>query len=221
MADDDKMTPFLRRNILFLIALVALIAIAVIAWAILPDLARVSRALFPGDDRASMPVASPPPTPSVSIAGIRAAAKLSTVEYRTVAEVQNERVPDDVRQYFGGGERILLLVYGDVRAGFDLSKLTEDDLWADGTRVQLHLPAPEILSTSLDLERTHVVYYQKSLLVSHDVNLEREALKTADDAIRQAAIDANILENATRYGQLFFENFLRSLGFTEVEVIVN
>jgi hypothetical protein len=221
MADDDKVTPFPRRNILFLVALVALIAIALIAWAVLPDLVRVSRALFSVDDRASVPVASPPPTPSVSISGIRAAAKLSTVEYRTVAEVQNERVPDDVRQYFGGGERILLLVYGDVRAGFDLSKLTQDDLWTDGTRVQLHLPAPEILSTSLDLERTHVVYYQKSLLVSHDVNLEREALKTADDAIRQAAIDANVLENATRYGQLFFENFLRSLGFTEVEVIVN
>jgi hypothetical protein len=221
MADDDKVTPFLRRNILFLTALVALIAIALIAWAILPDLVKISRALFSVDDLASMPVTSPPPTPSVSIAGIRAAAKLSTVEYRTVAEVQNERVPDDVRQYFGGGERILLLVYGDVRAGFDLSKLTQDDLWTDGTRVQLHLPAPEILSTSLDLERTHVVYYQKSLLVSHDVNLEREALKTADDAIRQAAVEANVLENAARYGQLFFENFLRSLGFTEVQVIVN
>ncbi len=29
-----------------------------------------------------------------------------------------------------------------------------------------------------------------------------------------------MLENAAKYGQLFFENFLRSLGFTEVRVIV-
>jgi hypothetical protein len=171
----------------------------------------------------------PPPTslpapasqPTVTIASIRAAAELATVEYQAVAEVPNERVPDDFRQYLGVKERILLIAYGDVKAGFDLSKLRQEDLWTDGSRVQLHLPAPEILSTSIDFERTHVVYYQKSLLVQHDPDLDRETLETAQQAVRQAAVEANVLANSAKYGQLFFENFLHSLGFTDVQVIVD
>jgi hypothetical protein len=94
-------------------------------------------------------------------------------------------------------------------------------LWTDGTRVQLHLPAPEILSTDIDYQRTHVVYYEKSLLIQHDPNLGQETMKTAEDAIQQAALEADVLENAAKYGQLYFENFLRSLGFTEVQVVVD
>ena len=52
-----------------------------------------------------------------------------------MAEVPNERVPDDFRQYLGARERILLIAYGDVKAGFDLSKLRQEDLWTDGSRV--------------------------------------------------------------------------------------
>lgn len=163
----------------------------------------------------------PPPPPVVTIEAIRRKADLVTVEYRTLVEVQNERVPDDFRQYFGVKEQILLLVYGDVQAGFDLSKLEEGDLWRDGTRVQLHLPAPEITSISLDFERTHVVHYDKSLILSHDPNLQGETLQIAKDAIRQSALEAGILEKAREYGELFFENFLRELGFTEVYVVTN
>ena len=101
-----------------------------------------------------------------------------------------------------------MIAYGDVKAGFDLSKLRENDLWVDGNRIQLHLPAPEILAISIDHKRSHVVYYQGSLLLAHDVNFEKDTLQIAEDAIRQASIDAKILENASRYGQLFFENFL-------------
>ena len=167
------------------------------------------------------PTVTPASAPSVTITAVRGMAELATVEYQAVAEVPNERVPDDVRKYLGVKEQILLIAYGDVKAGFRLEKLTEGDLWTDGSRVQLHLPAPEILSTSIDHKRSHVVTYQGSLLLSHDVNLEKDTLGIAEGAIEQAAIDAKILENASQYGQLFFENFLRSLGFTEVKVIVN
>jgi hypothetical protein len=167
------------------------------------------------------PTSTPAPAPSVTITTVRGMAELATVEYQAVAEVPNERVPDDVRQYLGVKEQILLIAYGDVKAGFRLEKLTGSDLWTDGSRVQLHLPAPEILSTSIDHKRSHVVTYQGSLLLSHDVNLEKDTLGIAEGALEQAAIDAKILENASKYGQLFFENFLRSLGFTEVKVIVN
>ena len=167
------------------------------------------------------PQAAPPPPPVVTIQGIRRVAELATVEYRTLVEITGERIPADFRQLFGAKEQILLLVYGDVKAGFDLGKLKDEDIWRDGARVQLHLPAPEILSISLDFKRTHIVHYEKSLIVSPDPTLQGETLQRATEAIRDATIEAGILEQAREYGELFFKEYLRSLGFTEVNVVTN
>jgi len=206
----------IRRHAGFVALLVIIVLTALLAREYLNN---ASRLWTPPTSTA--PTVTPAPAPSVTITSIRGMAELATVEYQAMAEVPNERVPDDVRKYLGVKEQVLLIAYGDVKAGFRLEKLTESDLWADGSRVQLHLPAPEILSTSIDHKRSHVVTYQGSLLLSHDVNLEKDTLGIAEGAIEQAAIDAKLLENASQYGQLFFENFLRSLGFTEVKVIVN
>ena len=47
-----------------------------------------------------------------------------------------------------GGDSLTLLAAGDVIAGFDFSKLSEDDVTRDASGgVILHLPAPEILVT--------------------------------------------------------------------------
>jgi hypothetical protein len=222
MSTRDRLLSFVRQNLMWLIIVVALVALSVLGRALLQGLLRgVSPSIFDRNQQPAVSVPAPPPQPTVTIASIRAAAELATVEYQAVAEVPNERVPDDFRQYLGVKERILLIAYGDVKAGFDLSKLRQEDLWTDGTRVQLHLPAPEILSTSIDFERTHAVYYEKSLLVQHDPDLGRETLETAQQAVRQAAIEANVLDNSAKYGQLFFESFLHSLGFTDVQVIVD
>jgi len=215
MSSDNRAVSFLRRNIVFLAVLVSIILLALSARVVIQSLDRPGATPTPSPTR---PAGTPP---TVTITDIRAAAELVTVEYRAVAEIQDERVPDDFRQYLGVRERIVLLAYGDVKAGFDLSKLSEDDLWTDGTRVQLHLPAPEILSNSIDHDRTHVVLHQRTLLMPQDVNWEGEVFQIATDSIRQEAISAGILEDAARYGQLFFENFLRSLGFTEVQVVVD
>ncbi|MBC8447927.1 MAG: DUF4230 domain-containing protein [Chloroflexi bacterium] len=65
------------------------------------------------------------------------------------------------------------------------------------------------------------MHYEKSLLVTHDPTLEGEALQAAQDALQQTAVEAGILDMASQYGQLFFENHLRSLGFTEIRIAVN
>jgi len=167
-----------------------------------------------------LPLPKPTPTPQVWIEKIRALSELATVEYRTVAKVQNEQVPEDVRKWFGAKEQILMLVYSTVKAGFDLSALSENDVWVSGSQVQLVLPSPKILSIVIDNKRTHVVYYKKSLLVGHDLNLEGETRQLADEAIYREAVEAGILEQAAAYGKIFFENYLRSLGFSEIQVIV-
>lgn len=218
MSNSDTPKSFVSRNFVFIALLVAIILLAV-ACRILSGF----WPLWPSQSPTATPVpVSPTPTPTrVTIGDIRPLAELATIEYQAVAEIQDERVPDDFRQYLGVKEQVLLLAYGEVKAGFDLSRLSEEDLWSDGTRVQLHLPPPEILSTSIDYDRTHAVFHRGTLLMSRDIDWEGEIFETAQDSIRQGAIEAGILEDAARYGQLYFENFLRSLGFTEVQVVVD
>jgi len=169
------------------------------------------------------PTHTPLPPPVVNIQTIKAQAKLSTVEYSTITEIYNETPPEGlVDDLLGNKEKLLMLVYGDVQAGFDLSKIDEDDLWSDGQRVRLVLPAPEILNTTIDFERTHVVYYENQLIFDeNNPNLQGEALKQAKAAIEEAALSEELLERANQYGQLYYENFLYSLGFTDVEVVVD
>ena len=124
--------------------------------------------------------------------------------------------------FLGTKERILILTYGEVRAGFDLSELKEENLWTDGERVRLVLPAPKILNSSLDFERTHIVYYENNLLLEdNNPNLQGDALAQAKEVIEQSALEAGILNQANDFGQIYFENFLYSLGFKDVEVVVD
>ena len=170
-----------------------------------------------------LPTNTPLPPPVVTIQSIKAQAKLTTVEYNTVTEIYRENVPEGwLNDLLGTKERLLMLVYGDVQAGFDLEKLKEEDLWTDGKRVRLILPAPEILNTSIDFDQTHIVYYENNIVLEkNNPNLQGEALEEAQKAIQQAALQNGVLDKANNYGKLYYENFLRSLGFTEVEVVTN
>jgi hypothetical protein len=170
----------------------------------------------------------PTPTPSTTeiitvkpptIQEIQQMADLSTVKFSLSAEVTDERVPDDFRANLGVKEELLLLAYGEVAAGYDLSKVSKEDIWVDGTRIQLRLPPAEILYSRLDTERTRVIYYKKSIFVQRDIAMEGKAREEAEKAIREAALQGDILDHASKYGELFFANWLRSMGFTEVQVI--
>lgn len=205
-----------------IIAVVALVGIALMAY-LVGTLTNPPPSATPTPLPTAEPTATPLPPPVVTVNGIKSQAKLSTVEYETVAEVYNENLPEGwLDEFLGTKERLLMLVYGDVRAGFDLEKLNEDSLWTDGRRVRLVLPAPEILNSSIDFDQTHIVYYENNLLLEdNNPNLQGEALKQAKSAIEKAAVEAGILNRANEYGQLYYENFLYSLGFTQVEVVVD
>ena len=169
------------------------------------------------------PTNTPLPPPVVNIQNIQAQSKLVTVEYSTVTEIYNEAEGKGwLNELLGTKESLLMLVHGDVNAGFDLSKVDEGDLWTDGKRVRLVLPAAELLNTEIDFDRTRLVYYNNSRIFDeNNPNLQGEALKQAKEAIDQAALQEGILDRADEYGKLYFENFLYSLGFTDVEVVID
>jgi len=168
------------------------------------------------------PTPAPSPTPRppiVTVLSLRPLAELATVEFPAVVDIPNERIPDDIRKHLGVQEEVLMLVYADVKAGFDLSKLNEEDIWVDGTRVQLYLPEPEILSTSIDFDQTRIVDYKKSIFLGNDPELQADTLDKGKQTIEQSVMESGMVDMATLFGQIFFENHLRSLGFTEVKVM--
>jgi hypothetical protein len=116
------------------------------------------------------------------------------------------------------GDRLLLVVYGDVTAGVDLGRLDATGVTVAGRSVTLTLPAPEIFSTRLDNARTRVYSRETGLFSRVDPDLETEVRKEAESQVRQAALDGGILPAAAANAATTLTSFLKGLGFEQVEV---
>ena len=66
---------------------------------------------------------------------------------------------------FLAGDRLLMMVHGEVVAGIDFSNLKLRDVRVDGKQINLHLPAPQVFRTRIDSAKTRVYSRQTGLLV--------------------------------------------------------
>lgn len=156
------------------------------------------------------------PDPVTIVRQVRTLARLETVQYSVekiiTAEVNQEGL-------FGPlfGDRLLFVAHGVVIAGLDLSRVREEDISVvDGT-LYLRLPEPEIFLVALDNQKSYVYDREKGLLTKGNVHLETEARKAAENALREAALEDGILEQARQNGETFLRAFLMTLGFSQVE----
>jgi hypothetical protein len=118
------------------------------------------------------------------------------------------------------GERVLLVATGEVEAGVDLAEINEDDVRVDGDRVTIDLPKPQILSSSLDEERTRVYDRDRGLLnLGADDVLVQEARRDAEAEVVSTAEENGILETAERNAEESIRAFVTTLGFEEVEFV--
>lgn len=117
-----------------------------------------------------------------------------------------------------GGDRILLIVHGEVTAGIDLAKLDEAKININGRRIEIELPPAEIFSTRIDNERTRVYSRETGLFTTPDPNLESEARREAERQIGQAAIESGILKTAAENGRANLSGLLEALGFESVAI---
>ncbi len=119
---------------------------------------------------------------------------------------------------FLGGDRILLIVHGEVVAGIDLGKLDETQIDIKGRNIEIELPPAEVFSTRIDNERTKVYSRETGLFTTPDPNLESEVRREAERQIRQAAIDGGILKTADDNARANLSGLLSGLGFEGVVV---
>jgi hypothetical protein len=116
------------------------------------------------------------------------------------------------------GERLLLIVYGEVTAGVDLGKIEAGQIDVSGKHIVMTLPAAEIFAARIDNERTRVYSRETGLFTQPDPNLESDMRKEAEKQIRQAALDGKILQTAAANARNTLTTFLQGLGFEQVEI---
>jgi hypothetical protein len=154
-------------------------------------------------------------TGPVVVEGIQELDQLATVRWTESVPVTRETGGDFLDRLFDG-ERVLVIATGEVEAGVDLGDIGKEDVSVNSDTVTIDLPEPQILSASLDEEKTRVYDRDFSPLnVRPDDDLVEEARLQAVKKIRDAARENEILVTAEHNAEDSVRAFVTTLGFEE------
>ena len=142
--------------------------------------------------------------------------RLETVVY-TLDKIVSGEKESSILPDFLAGDRLLMLVHGEVVAGVDFSSLKSGDVSVRGKQVLLRLPDAKVFSTRLDNGRTRVYSRQTGLLVPVDPNLETQVRQEAERQLLQAALADGILKTANQNARTTLTSLLQGLGFERVQ----
>lgn len=156
--------------------------------------------------------------PSV-VSQIQRLQRLETVVFGMDKIVVGERESKYLPKFFAG-DRLLLIVFGEVTAGIDLNKVQIGDVDVDpeGPAIRLKIPPPEIFSTRVDNERTRVYSRETGLFSSVDPDLETDVRREAERQVREGAVEGGIIDTARSNARETLTAFLQGLGFAQVTV---
>ena len=143
--------------------------------------------------------------------------RLETVVY-TMDKIVSGAKENPIFPDFLAGDRLLLLVHGEVVAGIDFSGLKPGDVQVEGRQVHLHLPPSQVFSTRLDSSKTRVYSRQTGLLVPTDPNLETQVRQEAERQLLAAALADGILRNAQQNAASTVTSLLQGLGFEKIDL---
>jgi len=141
--------------------------------------------------------------------------RLETVVY-TMDKLVTGAKENPIFPDFLAGDRLLMMVHGEVVAGIDFSNLKPGDVKVGGKQIRLHLPAAQVFSTRIDSAKTRVYSRQTGLLVSTDPNLETQVRQEAERQLQEAALSDGILRNAQQNATLTISSLLQGLGFEKI-----
>lgn len=145
--------------------------------------------------------------------------RLETVNYTMDKIISGER-DNPYLPKFLAGDRLLLVVHGEVIGGIDLAKVQPKDVSVNGRTISLRIPAAEIFTTRIDNAKTRVYSRDTGLFSSPDPNLESEVREAAERQLQQAALQDGILKTAEQNAQSTLVSMLRGLGFEQVIIHV-
>jgi hypothetical protein len=155
-------------------------------------------------------------TSPVVVEGIQDLNQLATARATQSVIVTRESGGGRIERFLVG-ERVLLVAVGEVEAGVNLEDLSRDDVRVEGETVTIRLPEPELLSSSLDEERTRLYDRDRGILnLRSDDALVQEARIEAERRIREEAERSGLLDRAESNAETSIRAFALSLGFERV-----
>jgi hypothetical protein len=143
--------------------------------------------------------------------------RLETVSYTMDKIISGEHANAYLPKFLAG-DRLLLVVHGEVVAGINLARVQPGDVFVQGQKVSIHLPAAEVFSTRIDNARTKVYSRDTGLFSSPDPNLESEVREEAERQLQQAALQDGILKTAAANARSTITGMLKGFGFHEVDI---
>jgi len=143
--------------------------------------------------------------------------RLETVSFSMDKIISGDH-PNAYLPKFLAGDRLLLMVHGEVVAGINLAGLQSGDVLVQGQRVSIHLPASEVFSTRIDNAKTKVYSRDTGIFSSPDPNLETEVREEAERELQQDALQSDILKIANDNARSTISGMLKGFGFHEVEI---
>jgi hypothetical protein len=143
--------------------------------------------------------------------------RLETVSYTMDKIISGGRANAYLPKFLAG-DRLVLMVHGEVVGGIDLTNLQPGDVVIQGHKVLIHLPAAQVFSTRIDNAKTKVYSRDTGLFSSEDPNLESEVREEAERQLQEAALQGGILKVAADNAQNTISGMLKGLGFLEVNL---
>jgi hypothetical protein len=143
--------------------------------------------------------------------------RLETVTYTMDKIISGER-DNPYLPKFLAGDRLLLVVHGEVIGGVDLGKVQPADVVVHGGTITFHVPQAEIFSTRIDNAKTRVYSRDTGLFTSPDPNLESEVREEAERQLQQAAMQDGILKTADQNARSTLASMLKGFGFAQVDI---
>ena len=148
---------------------------------------------------------------------IQRLSRLETVVY-SMDKIVSGSKENPVLPDFLAGDRLLMLVHGEVVAGIDFETLKPDDVRISGSEIHIHLPVAQVFSTRLDSQKTRVYSRQTGLLVPTDPNLETQVRQESERQLEQSALADGILHTAQQNAASTVTSLLQGLGFEKIAI---
>lgn len=154
------------------------------------------------------------------VSAIRDLATLESASYHMERVIDLRDRQTHLLGLFESQDAILLVAAADVVAGIDLQSMRDGDVSFDSDqhKAWVTLPEPIILSARLDNDSTYVHTRVTDQLAVPAQSLETRARQAAEQTLRDAALEAGILERARGNAAVTIKSLLHSLGFDQVEV---
>lgn len=168
---------------------------------------------------------APQPQPEVQIPTLIVQQIRGVSELTTAAFTMEAVVPTSQERKLGnltiGETRLLYIAYGEVKAGINLSQLSENNITINRDKVKISLPSPQILDTKIDVKRSHVYDYDRGFLnlgPDSAPQLQTLAQQQTLDKILTTACQNGILQEANQRAEIAVTNLLSTAGYQSIEV---